>query len=101
MIPKGIIQDFVLKLQLEQVDCVQQILSRAELRTELSGVPTPPINELMEEENKFFELYEPEDIENHMIDLYRHKTLSWVIKDLRTFLNRNYGSERNNQSVSD
>ena len=96
MIPKEIIQDFVIKLQLEQADCVQQILLRAEIRKQLSGVPTPPIDELMEEENKFFELYEQEDMENHMIDLYRHKTLSWVIKDLQTFINTNYGPEINN-----
>lgn len=95
MIPKEILQEFVLKLQIEQADCVQQILLRAELRTELSNIPTPPIDELMEEENKFFELYDQEDIENHMIDLYRHKTLSWVIKDLQTFLKTDYEQKDN------
>ena len=95
MIPKEILQEFVLKLQIEQADCVQQILLRAELRTELSDIPTPPIDELMEEENKFFELYDNEDMENHMIDLYRHKTLSWVIKDLQTFLKTDYEQKDN------
>ena len=45
MIPKEILQEFVLKLQIEQADCVQQILLRAELRTELSDINTPPIDE--------------------------------------------------------
>lgn len=95
MIPKEILREFVLKLQIEQADCVQQILLRAELRTELSDIPTPPIDELMEEENKFFELYDNEDMENHMIDLYRYKTLSWVIKDLQTFLKTDYEQKDN------
>ena len=95
MIPKEIIQEFVLKLQIEQADCIRCILQRAQIQSERSNIITPPIDELMEEENKFFELYDQEDMENHMIDLYRHKTLSWVIKDLQTILQKDYGQENN------
>lgn len=101
MIPKEILREFVLKLQIEQADCVRQILLRAQIEAGKAGIYTPAIDELMEEENKFFELYDQEDMENHMIDLYKHKTLSWVIKDLETILNKDYGPEINNQSVSD
>lgn len=101
MIPKEIIQEFVLKLQIEQADCVRCILQRAQIQSKRSNIITPPIDELMEEENKFFELYDPEDMENHMIDLYRHKTLSWVIKDLQTFLKTDYGQKNDNQSIGD
>jgi hypothetical protein len=96
MIPKEILQEFVLKLQIEQADCVSQILERATLRCSLcTSMDVPPIDELMEEENKFFELYDQEDMENHMIDLYRHKTLSWLIKDLQTILQKDYGQKNN------
>ena len=96
MIPKEIIQEFVLKLQIEQADCVRFILEKAQMFCEKVNINTPPIDELMVEENKFFELYDQEDMENHMIDLYRHKTLSWVIKDLQTILEKDYGQENNN-----
>lgn len=93
MIPKKIIQDFVLKLQLEQADCVRFILERAQEVSEKNnkGFFIPPIDELMEEEHSLFEFYDVEEMQNHMIDLFRHKTLSWVIKDLETILNKDYG----------
>lgn len=95
MIPKEILQEFVLKLQIEQADCVRFVLERAILFSKKYNINTPAIDELMEEKNKFFELYDNEDMENHMIDLYRHKTLSWVIKDLQTILQKDYEQENN------